>query len=85
MDEIASTKNLCLYGDGTVAEARPMQEGGEDIEWVPVGDITDDYCVRTIHLRDFAYLQSEWASRLRNAGETELAGAVAYSGSRGDF
>lgn len=83
MDEVASTRNLCLYGDGTVAEARLMQEGGEDAEWVPIGDIADDYCVRPIHIRDFAYLQSEWAYWKRHAGETQLAGVVAYSGSRG--
>lgn len=85
MDEIAVTRNLCLYSDGTVSQAFSMQDGGEDREWRPIGDIGDDYCVDTIHLREFAYLQSEWADYLRHGRETELAGAIAYNSSRGTF
>lgn len=85
MDEVASTRNLCLYSDGTVKQAFLMQEGGEDVEWKTVGYIDDDYWVNPLHEREFAYLQSEWIDNQRQRGETELAGSVAYFSSRGEF
>ena len=85
MDTIAETEHLSLSDEGVVYRSRPIEPGGEDVDWERLCTIDDDYSVDDSLSEEFSFLQSEWREYRRHDGEIARAGLGAWNFSRGTF